>query len=188
MLGFRRSLYIVSTSLLVACAPKADLDKAMADVARLSTEVEALTRASASQQATIADLQKRLAAAQEQLQQAEQRVSATSEQLASTSTQLSSAVQQLTRKPALPVSVSFRRAALGPGFVARFATTVKQDVPVQVTVKSLAFGSTKQVRLHLHSAGLVELGHAEGVALEPGDELLLENQAYSPTAIKVVAP
>lgn len=182
-----RLMCVAFTTLIASCAPKADLDKANADVARLSTEVEALKQQSARQVAAIAELEKRLAAAQGQLQQAELKVNTTAEQLASANNQLSSAVLQLSRKPDLPVSVSFRPAALGPGLVARFTTTVKQDVPVQVTVRSKAFGTSKQFRLHLQSAGLVELGHAEGAPLEPGDELLLENQAFSPATVRVTA-
>lgn len=57
-----------------------------------------------------------------------------------------------------------------------------------VTFKSRAFGTTQQFRANLLAAGVGGLGHAEGAALDLQDELLLENQNYSPALVKVTMP
>jgi hypothetical protein len=86
---------------------------------------------------------------------------------------------QLSRKPDLPVKISFRRALTGPGYVAMFSTTVKAPVPVLATVKSTALGTSKKFELHLQSDSTTELGHLEGAVIEDGDTITLENTNYS---------
>jgi hypothetical protein len=92
---------------------------------------------------------------------------------------------QLAKKPQLPVTMSLRKAMLGPGLVAVFNTTVKASVPVLVTVKSAALGTLKKFELHLNSNLPTELGHAEGAAIEQGDTITLENNNYSLAAFVV---
>ena len=126
-----------------ACAPKADLDKAQAEVAQLSAKVTQLEKANEEQRQRIAKL----------------------EAIAS-------------RKPAMPVKVGLRKAFLGSGYVAVFSTTIKQDFPILVTFTSKALGTFKQIRVNLTSSVPTELGRAEGVNVEPEDEVLLENTNY----------
>jgi hypothetical protein len=101
---------------------------------------------------------------------------------------LSAAEIMLDRKPDMPVRVSFRRAHLGPGFVAVFSTTIKQDIPILVTVKSKALGTTQRFPLHLSQAVPSELGHAEGVAIDSGDEITVTNSNYDPLAVVFSPP
>lgn len=165
-------------ALFAGCAPKADLEKANAEVTRLTAEVTSLKKSNDDLTASIAGLEKRQAELQAQLAQATQ-------QLSTAAQHLSSAEQELAKKPAIPVSVKFRPAGFGPGYVATFQTTIKQDFPMLVTFRSRALGTTQQFRVNLRAAGVSELGHAEGAALDLQDELLLENQHYSPALVKV---
>lgn len=92
---------------------------------------------------------------------------------------------QLAKKPALPVNMSLRKAMMGPGYVAKFSTTVKDSVPVIVTVKSAALGTTKRFELHLNPITTTELGHAEGATIEKGDTITIENNNFSPATFVV---
>lgn len=92
---------------------------------------------------------------------------------------------QLAKKPALPVSMSLRKAMMGPGYVAMFNTTVKSPVPVLVTVKSAALGTIKKFELHLKPNTTTELGHAEGAAIGKDDIVTIENNNYSSVTFTV---
>ncbi len=92
---------------------------------------------------------------------------------------------QLAKKPALPVTMSLRKAMMGPGHVAMFNTTVKSPVSVLVTVKSAALGTTKKFELHLSPSIPTELGYTDGAAIEQGDTITLENNNYSPATFVV---
>jgi hypothetical protein len=89
------------------------------------------------------------------------------------------------KKPALPVTVSFRKAIMGPGNVAVFNTTIKAPVAVLVHLHSAALGTTKQFELHLESNHATQLGHFEGAVIENGDRITIENQNYSPVSFTV---
>ena len=78
----------------------------------------------------------------------------------------------------MPVKVSLRKALLGGGYVAVFSTTVKQDFPILVTVRSKALGTSKQYRVNLSSAGTTEMGTSDGFDVDPDDELFLENTNF----------
>ena len=134
---------------LVACAPKADLDKANAEVARLHAEVQQLQRLNDDQRQKLAAVEK-----------------------------------QAARKPQLPVTVKLRPAILGSGYVAVFATAIKQDFPVLLTVKSTALGTSKTVRVNLTHATPVSLSRSEGFDIEPDDELVIENGNYETAHLK----
>jgi len=91
---------------------------------------------------------------------------------------------KLNRKPSMPVKVSLRKPIIGTGYVAVFATTVKQDFPILVTIKSKALGTAKQVRVNLSGLGTTELGSTDGIRIDPEDELLLENTHYESATVK----
>ena len=92
---------------------------------------------------------------------------------------------ELAKKPVLPVKMSLRKAMMGPGYVAIFNTTVKNPVPVLVTVKSAALGTAKKFELHLNPNTPAELGHLEGAVIENGDSITLENNNYSSASFTV---
>jgi hypothetical protein len=88
-------------------------------------------------------------------------------------------------KPELPITVSLRKAIMGPGNVAIFNTTIKSPVPILVTLHSSAFGTDKRFELHLEPAHSTELGHMEGAVIENGDTITIENQNYASRSFKV---
>lgn len=75
---------------------------------------------------------------------------------------------------------------MGPGGVAVFQTTIKEDFPVIVTCKSKALGTVNRFRLNLSATGTAELGHMQGAAIFPGDEITVENNEYE--SISVICP
>lgn len=93
----------------------------------------------------------------------------------------------LAKKPKIPVSMSFRKALTGPGYVAVFNTTVKSQISVLAVVKSAALGTSKRFELHLDGSLSRELGHLEGAVIEAGDTVTLENNNYSPITFSVGA-
>lgn len=92
---------------------------------------------------------------------------------------------QLERKPELPVTLSLRKAMMGPGLVAIFNTTVKSPVSVLATIHSVSLGTTKEFELHLNPNVATELGHLEGAVIENGDTITLRNNNYSDVTFTV---
>lgn len=88
-------------------------------------------------------------------------------------------------KPELPVSVSYRKAMMGPGLVAIISTTIKQPVPVIATFSNPNLGTSKKMEIHLSASSSTEIGHAEGVILENGDTITIENKNYAPATFIV---
>lgn len=93
--------------------------------------------------------------------------------------------EKVEKKPSLPITVSFRKAVLGPGNVAVINTTVKENVSILVTLNSAALGTTKSFELHVDPCCTTLLGHLEGAVIESGDEIVIENRNYSPARFLV---
>lgn len=148
--------------LCMGCAPKSELDAAKAEVKKLNEQIVSLQAEATQNQQKIADLQSTLE---------------------SSKTQLSHVESELAKNPPMPVKVTFRQAFMGTGYVATFTTTIKQDIPVMVTVKSQALGTVKDYRLDLSSVGSKEIGHAEGSPIEEGDEITVKNNNYLPLTV-----
>lgn len=158
------AILILGLFLLSACAPKSELDEANKKIAELQAET-------AASHAETAKIRAEAEAAKNKNQNLEARNS-----------QLQAKVDE---KPELPVTLSFRKAIMGPGYVAIFNTTIKAPVAVLVNLHSAALGTTKQIELHLDSTHLTELGHMEGAVIENGDTITIENQNYSPISFTV---
>ncbi len=142
---------------LCGCVSETALDKSRTEVGQLQAKVAALEKVNADQRQRIGELD----AAGNQMK-----------------TQLEAAEKKLSQKPEMPVQVAFRKAFLGTGYVAVFNTTIKQDFPVLVTIKSKALGTSKQFQVNLSRSGSAELGAGEGAIFYPQDELILENINY----------
>lgn len=151
---------------LAACVPKSELEEAKAQTVQL--------------QAQTAQLQAQNEQLQQRVHELEIQVGAAGEKLTATE-------KQLTRRPALPVKVSFRPALMGPGLVALFETTTKDSFPILVSIKSKALGNTQQFRLNLNYQNHSSLGHLEGASIEAGDEITVENKNYESMTM-VVSP
>ncbi len=64
----------------------------------------------------------------------------------------------LAKKPAMPVTVSFRKAYASAGYVAILNTTVKAPLSVLLIRESAALGTTDHFELHLDPETPTELG------------------------------
>ena len=119
-----------------------------------------------------------------ELEQAQAENNSLRSQITQLQQQVTELQSKLMRKPILPVKINFRKAFLGPGYVAVFKTTIQQDFPVLVTVKSRALGTTSQkYKLNLSITMPAELGHVEGTPIVAGDEIIVENNNYEPTSV-----
>lgn len=90
---------------------------------------------------------------------------------------------RLAIKPEMPIKISFRRAIMGPGAVAKIETTVKKTVLVKVTVDDSVLGYKKEFKLSIDPTLGVEIGHAEGVPITDGDIITVFNSDYEPLVI-----
>lgn len=170
-----RMLVLSAFLFLLGCAPKADLDAANQKASDLQSQL-------AVAQAEIAKLQAQIVAAQSETEKTKAQAALEAQSLEAKAAQLQAKVNE---KPEIPVSMSFRKALTGPGLVAVFTTTVKSAVPVLVTHKSSALGTTKQFELHLDPKLSKELGHLEGATISSGDSITIENQNFSPKTVVV---
>lgn len=82
--------------------------------------------------------------------------------------------------PQLPVSVQFRRALLGPGYVLRVNNTSSQPLQVMATVTHPAVNDSRRFDLYIAANGYSEVGKLSGWTTEPGDQIKLENSNYRP--------
>ncbi len=106
-------------------------------------------------------------------------------QVATLQTENTQLKAQLAKKPELPVTMSLRKAMMGPGLVAVFNTTVKSPVSALAIIHSASLGTTKQFELHLNPNVATELGHLEGAVIENGDTITLRNNNYSDVTFTV---
>lgn len=154
-----KTLLVCFAFILSACVSKTDFDNAIQHIEELKAQVATLQAENAELKSQVANLQ-------------------------GEGTELKS---RLAKKPDLPVTLALRQAFTGPGYVAVFNTTVKSPVAVIATVTSSALGNSKRFELRLNPTGPTELGHLEGVVIENGDTITLENNNYSPATFTINA-
>jgi hypothetical protein len=154
-----RILLIIPILLISACAQKSELLATQKQVADLTSKLSALEASATAVQSRVISLQ------------------AENDQLRAS----------LNQKPTMPVSVAFRRALTGRGYVALFNTTVKSPVTILATVRSSALGTEKRFELHLDPSASYSLGHLEGAVLDPGDTIVMENRNYESSSVTVTA-
>ena len=179
------SFLVLSLFLLSSCAPKSDLDEANKKIAELQAQAAASQAQAAALQAETAKIQAKAAASQieaDKVKAEAETAKSENQNLEAVNTQLQAKVDE---KPALPVTVSFRKALIGHSNVAIFNTTIKQQVPILVLLQSAALGTTRQFEVHLDSTRATELGHLEGAVIENGDTITIQNKIYSPISFTV---
>lgn len=165
------SFLVLSLFVLSACVPKSDLDEANKKIAELQAQTAAAQAGTEKIKAQAIVIQ----AEAESTKKENQNLEAKNSQLQA----------KVDEKPELPVTVSFRKAVMGPGNVAIFNTTIKSQVPILITVHSAALGTSKQFERHLATTHPTELGHMEGAVIVNGDTITIENKNYSPVSITV---
>lgn len=85
----------------------------------------------------------------------------------------------------LPVTMEYRKALTGPGYVLMFNTTVKEDFPALMTVTSAALGTQRRYEIFLSWRHKNQFGPLEGVKVFPGDDVTLENNNYSSVSFHI---
>lgn len=172
------SSLVLIVFILSACVPKSDLDEANKKIAELQAQIAAAQAETEKIKAQATSTQ----AEADKIRVEAEVAKNENQNLEAKNSQLQAKVDE---KPELPVTVSFRKAQMGPGGVAIFNTTIKSQVPILITVYSASLGTTKHFERQLAATHPTELGHMEGAALNNGDTITIANQNYSPINIKV---
>lgn len=102
-----------------------------------------------------------------------------------TSTQ-SNLVAILSKKPYVPVRVSFRRSLLGRGLVGIFENTSNKYLSVVIELTNPTLNRTRRISLNLNPGIQQEIGHVEGWTFASGDVISLYHNDYDTT--KKVVP
>lgn len=97
----------------------------------------------------------------------------------------SNLVAILSKKPHVPVRVSFRRSLLGRGLVGIFENTSDKYLSVIIELTNPTLKRTKRITLNLNPGVKQEIGHGEGWPFASGDVISLYHNDYD-TNKKVV--
>lgn len=92
---------------------------------------------------------------------------------------------QLANLPEAQVQVSFRKALLSDGSVARFKSSATSSIAISVEVKRPGTGVNKQFDLTLDPNNVKEIGDREGWAFVSGDSILITQPGHK--AAKVIS-
>jgi len=87
---------------------------------------------------------------------------------------------ELSRKPLMPVRLSYRKSLVGEGLVAIFRNTSAQHLSILATFVNPQLSVTSRYRLELPTDRDVSFGHLEGWRFNPGDEITLVNNEFEP--------
>jgi multidrug resistance efflux pump len=154
---------IVAALPLAGCLQQSDLDAANKKLAAANATIEAANASLAIAKKAAYDFKAQLNDAQAQID----RLNA-----------------QLAAKPKLPLTMTVNKAIPGPGLVAVFNAT-KPPSAVHAIIRNPAWGTIRQVDLHMDPMHPANPGAMEGVVVYPGDEITLTNNDYSPVTFAV---
>jgi outer membrane murein-binding lipoprotein Lpp len=85
----------------------------------------------------------------------------------------------------IPATINFRKALMGHGLVAILNTNIKEPLTLMLEWENRATGARKERVINLDGQHNVELGHAEGFPIEPGDLIYLSNKSFNTSKITV---
>ncbi len=88
-------------------------------------------------------------------------------------------------KPAMPVSVSFRKAALDNSLVAQIHNNSDASMKIVVEVSSRTTGETKKAELVVGGKEMTEVGWAEGWRFVSGESIRIHHADYGDLKITV---
>jgi hypothetical protein len=94
--------------------------------------------------------------------------------------------QNDSNKPAMPVSVRFRKSYLGMGLVAVVENTSKQHLTLLLTVRNPTLSTARRFEIEVKPENDIAFGHDDGWRFASGDELGLYHNNYR--AIRMVVP
>jgi hypothetical protein len=84
----------------------------------------------------------------------------------------------------VPVTVTFRKALLGPGYVAVLTKKdPKESFLAKVTVKKAGIDAAVSVIARMDTPLAKEVGHSQGVAIDVGDVITITNDKYQPLVV-----
>lgn len=95
---------------------------------------------------------------------------------------------ELSRKPLMPVRLSYQKSLMGEGLVAVFRNTSTQHLSVLATFTNSQLGTSSTFRLELPPDKDVNFGHLEGWRFNPGDEITLVNNTFESLKSAISAP
>jgi hypothetical protein len=85
----------------------------------------------------------------------------------------------VSKKPALPVTVSFRTSMLGKGLVAVVENTSERYLTVVLSVRNPTLSTARRFKLELGPKASTDFGHLEGWQFASGDEVGLFNDEFA---------
>jgi hypothetical protein len=88
-------------------------------------------------------------------------------------------------KPDLPISVSFRKAVIGPSLVAQIHNNSDTTIKVLVEASSQTTGTAKAADFVIGARGTREFGWGEGWQFVPGENIRIHNGDYADMTVKV---
>ena len=194
--------------LFAGCVPKSDLEKANGDLAAANEKINSMASelaglqlsltnaitaantnlaAAETAQEKIKSLELELSGAQtdfiiaqEKMKSLQQDLSDVQKELANAETKPQDPNDPLAEKSIVPVSVFFRKAPGGPGYVAVINTKVKKNFLILAYYTSKALGITKEYPVNLSPIAPIEIGYEQGAAIEDGDVITITSSHYEP--------
>lgn len=85
--------------------------------------------------------------------------------------------------PEATVTVGFRPAMLGSGFVARITNTSGISTPFSIEINRSSTGNSRNYERVLNGGSFIEIGHREGWAFVSGDSITINQPNHKPKAV-----
>lgn len=82
--------------------------------------------------------------------------------------------------PEATVTVGFRPAMLGSGFVARITNTSGSSAPFSIEISRPSTGQTRKYELVMNGGAFNEIGHQEGWPFVSGDVITINQPSHKP--------
>jgi hypothetical protein len=93
------------------------------------------------------------------------------------------AAEAAARLPAMPVSIAYRKAVMGPGLVVIFKNQTQRSLSLSATFTNPTLHQQQTFRVDLAPMGSREVGHLEGWNFASGDTVKLAHADYKPMLI-----
>lgn len=124
-------------------------------------------------------LQDKIAQLQSQLDQTQSLLNQANNQIAQ--------LQPLAQKARqMPVSITFRQALMGGGYVVQFHNKSGKNLPLKITVKNPTFNKTKTFDAVANAGPKpLEIGHMEGWTFASGDVIEVVSEGFDPIEAKI---
>ena len=88
-------------------------------------------------------------------------------------------------KPQMPVRVTFRQAALGQDYVARFHNDSQRALALHVILENEAYRQKLETPLQIAPGGQAEIGWLEGWRFLSGETIKISHEDYQDLLVRV---